>query len=168
MSARLRIPASQLAEIHRDLDRSHPFALERVGFLICGAATLPGDEVLLCAQDWMPVDDNHYIDDPRAGATIGPAAFRKVLELVYNRPSTVLHLHRHEHRGVPGFSRTDSLSMAQFVPGFFNACSTHPHGAVVLSHDAAAGAIWLRKSARPVPIRRFDFIGQPINSWRSA
>ncbi len=168
MSARVRIPSSQLEDIHRDLDRPHAFAFERVGFLICGAATVPGGEILLSAQQWLPTDDDHYINDPRAGATIGAAAFRRVFELIYNQPATVLHLHRHEHRGVPGFSRTDAISMAQFVPGFFNACHTHPHGAVVLSHDAAVGALWLRKGAKPVAINRFDFVGQPIRTWRSA
>lgn len=168
MNTRVRWPVSLLEKIHRDLDRPHAFAMERAGFLICGPATLPGNEVLLAAKTWMPVDDAHYIDDHRAGATIGPEAFRRVLEFVYNQPASILHVHRHEHRGIPAFSRTDTRSMAQFVPGFFNACRTHPHGGLVLSHDAAVGAIWFNKASGPMPIHRFDQVGQPITTWRSA
>lgn len=166
MTARLRITSGLWSRLHLDLSRTHAFAFERVGFLTCDSATLPAGGLLLLAQAWHPVEDLDYIDKPSVGACIGPRAFRKILQHAYGSPCTILHVHRHDHRGVPGFSRTDSLSMREFVPGFFNACRSRAHGALVLSLDAAAGALWLDATSDPVNVDSFQVLGRPIRHWR--
>ena len=165
MKISLRIASPLWRHIHADLTRPHAFAFERVGFLTCRPTSLPGSDLLLLAQDWHAVDDTDYVDKPTVGACIGPRAFRKILQHAYGSPCTVLHVHRHEHLGVPEFSRTDILSMREFVPGFFNACRSRPHGALVLSRDAAAGHVWLDPTARQFEIESFRILGQPIRTW---
>ena len=49
----------------------------------------------------------------------------------------------HEHSGRPSFSRTDLREQIKFVPDFFKVRPQLPHGAIVLSHDRAAGRVWL-------------------------
>jgi hypothetical protein len=161
MKIHLRLLQSLLQEIRTDLARTHPFAYERVGFLTCSAA-YGGDDLLLLGQRWHVVADDDYINDPRAGATIGGHAFRQVLQLIHRIPQTLLHVHVHDHRGPPCFSRTDERSMREFVPGFFNACSTYPHGALVLSQDSGLGSVWLGSSSTPHSIDRIDVIGVPF------
>lgn len=165
MTISLRMTSPLWCHIHADLSRPHAFAFERVGFLTCGPSNLPAGDLLLLAQEWHTVDDTDYIDKATVGACIGPRAFRKILQQAYGSPSTILHVHRHEHFGMPGFSRTDILSMREFVPGFFNACRSRPHGALVLSRDAAAGHVWLDPAARPLEIETFHILGQPIRTW---
>ncbi len=165
MKIHVRLPQTLLASIHADLSRPHPFAAERVGFLFCGSAALSGEGLLLLGQKWHVVDDRDYIDDRSVGACIGPGAFRDVLQQVYRAPASILHIHRHDHSGRPQFSRTDVKSMYEFVPGFFNACRSHPHGAVVLSHDSAEGRIWLHSGSAGHTIGRYELIGTPMQRW---
>jgi hypothetical protein len=168
MNIRLRALMGILREIHADLSRPHPFAFERVGFLTCGIAEFHSTELLLLAQTWHTIDDADYLNDPSVGACIGPTAFRKILQAAHQSTETILHVHRHDHRGQPAFSALDAQSMREFVPGFFNACPSRPHGAIVLSYDAGIGAIWMRPDSVPIPIHRFEFVGAPATRWRAA
>lgn len=165
MKIHMRLQQNLLKEIHDDLARPHSFAYERVGFLTCSAA-YAGNDLLILSQGWHPVADDDYIDDPRAGATIGGRAFRQVLQYIYRVPQTLMHVHIHDHRGPPRFSRTDERSMREFVPGFFNACSTYPHGALVLSQDSGFGCVWLHPKSPPVSVDRLDVVGVPLQRWR--
>ena len=165
MNIRLRLPKTLLSDIHADLSRPHPRAAERVGFLICGSANVNGPALLLLGQAWHIVDDSDYLDDPSVGACIGPGAFRRILQNVYRQPASILHVHRHEHAGRPQFSSTDVRSMHEFVPSFFNACPTRPHGALVLSHDRADGRIWVRSDSMAQPIEQYELIGTPMQRW---
>jgi hypothetical protein len=158
MIASLRVAQQLWDRTHADLSRPHPFAWERVGFLTCEVQRAPGNVQVLTAQTWHPVDDAHYIDDPTVGALVGPDGFRKMLQQIYNRPSALLHVHRHDHRGHPAFSSIDMRSMLAFVPGFFNACPTLPHGALVLSLDRCVGMLWPQAGARPVAIGHVEVL----------
>ncbi len=166
MNILLRMTRGLWHAMQEDLARPHPFAFERVGFLTCDVASLPVDGTLLVSSGWHSVDDADYVRNPLVGAEIGARAFRKVLEVAYNHPCAIFHVHRHEHHGLPGFSRTDLRSTREFVPGFFNACPNRLHGALVLSLDASAGLAWSSKSAEADAIRRFDIVGAPLASWR--
>lgn len=165
MTTILKILDTLLEEIHSDLSRGHPFAAERVGFLTCGIAHAPEDTLALLGSRWHPVADEDYVDDPAAGATIGPAAFRKILQYAYNTPVSVFHVHRHDHRGPPTFSPTDTSSAQEYVPGFFNVRRSHPHGAIVLSLNHAFGHIWLPEQRVPQPISRFQVVGPVLRRW---
>jgi len=166
MNIRLRLLRPLLVHIHEDLSRSHRFAAERVGFLTCGVATLADGGMLLSAETWHAVADEDYIEAPHVGACIGGGAFRKIFQLAYRQPVAILHVHRHDHEGRPGFSRTDERSMREFVPGFFNACHTRPHGALVLSRNSAVGAVWTEANGHPHELATVDVIGQPCEKWR--
>lgn len=165
MSTRLRLLDTQLEEIHLDLSRPHLFAAERVGFLTCGLARVASDSLVLLGNCWHRVADEDYLDDPRVGACIGPAAFRKILQYAYHEAVSVLHVHRHDHYGTPSFSSIDTRSAREYVPGFFNVRRSHPHGALVLSLDNGAGEIWLPSQLDPRPIDRVDIIGVPLRRW---
>jgi hypothetical protein len=161
MKIQVRLQQALLHEIYADLTRPHSFVHERVGFLTCSAA-YAGNDLLLLGQRWHVVADDDYIDDPRAGATIGGRAFRQVFQFIHSAPQTLLHVHMHDHRGPPRFSRTDERSMREFVPGFFNVCPTYPHGAMVLSQDSGSGSVWLGPESAPHSIDRLDLIGVPL------
>ena len=105
----------------------------------------------------------------RAVTAMGPTAIRKAMQRAYNGGSQdigLFHVHVHEHRGVPGFSRVDLTESMKFVPDFFNAVPAMPHGAIVLSHDRAVGLYWRKRGDRPLAIDRFASIGAPLHLWK--
>lgn len=151
MTLQFRITDQLLRAIHTDLDRRHPFAGERVGFLTCGVGQLPDDGLAIYAAVYQPILDEDYVEDPRAAAMLGPGAFRKMLQQVYQRPASVFHVHRHDHRGKPFPSNIDQSESRKFVPDFWKVCPHHPHGILILSLDAMYGQVWRpgREDIRP-------------------
>lgn len=171
MKTAFRIEQGLLDTIHRDLDRRHAFAHERVGFIACATSDLP-DGMLLLADEYLPVADDDYVNVSTVGAMMGPGAVRKALEYAYGRSKVVmLHVHRHEHRGKPGFSKVDLSESAKFVPDFWKVRPGLPHGIVVLSRDSMSGLAWDPKMRQPLPIGQMSVIGRPLaifgKWWRS-
>lgn len=167
MNVELRISQVLYQAIHADLSRKHPFAAERVGFIACTSASLSCGGELLLAETYFPVEDSHYVDDPRAGATMGGAAIRVALQTAYNQPISMFHVHRHEHCGAPKFSGLDIRESRRFVPDFFKVQPSRCHGAIVLSHDSAVGLCWIPGADGPIPITKFVIVGRPINTVRA-
>jgi hypothetical protein len=162
MNVRFKIPGELLKAAMANLRRRHVFAAERVGFFLCRPAHLAEDGLLVLAQDFHAVADEDYLDDPRAGATMGPAAIRKALQKTYSQRASMFHIHIHEHLGKPGFSGTDSRETARFVPDFWNVQHDLPHGAIVLSQDSAYGRCWIPGKDDPVEISEFVAVGVPM------
>ena len=163
-----RAPSDLWETVRRDLERPHPFAAERVGFLVCRAAKLAGEGLAILATAFDSVADEDYLDDPSVGAMMGPTAIRKALQRAYNNGAedlSIFHVHMHEHRGLPGFSPIDVRENKKFVPDFFNVAPVMPHGAIVLSRNQAAGLCWYAQHAVPVPIDRFASVGAPLRMW---
>jgi hypothetical protein len=142
MRTSFRMTDLLLRSIHLDLDRQHPFAAERVGFVTCGIADLPDEGFEVYAAAYHPVLDEDYIEDHRVGAMLGPGAFRKMLQTVYHKPAAVFHVHRHDHRGAPLPSRIDESESRKFIPDFWKVCAHHPHGVLILSFDSIYGQVW--------------------------
>jgi hypothetical protein len=157
MTPILRCTTQLLEEIRRDLSRPHSFAAERVGFLSVRPAATRRSLVLI-VEAYHPVADADYLKDPSVGAMMGPDAIRKALDIALLQNVGVFHIHMHEHAGRPDFSRTDLREQDKFVPDFFKVCPTMPHGAVVLSHDLAAGRVWLDPK-QVQPITELNFMG---------
>lgn len=154
MNVELAVRQSLWTSMHRSLDERHPFAYERVGFLTTRTVASGAGNLSIEATAWAPVADSDYQADDRVGASIGPAAFRKILQLVHFNPGGVLHVHRHDHQGTPAFSRTDARSMRDFIPSFFNANAANPHGALLLSLDGAVGVVRLSPNSKDIPLAR--------------
>jgi hypothetical protein len=151
-----------LADVRQDLARPHPFAAERVGF-VSVRATAAGDHILvLLAADYHPLADDEYVDDVTVGAMMGQEAIRKALELAMMRSVGMIHVHMHEHRGRPHFSKIDLREQIKFVPDFFKVRREMPHGAVVFSHDSANGRIWLDRDTI-VNISEFNVVGRRLS-----
>jgi hypothetical protein len=146
-----------LREIRQDLERSHPFAAERVGFISIRAASTR-DTLLLLAEGYHPVADEDYLDDATVGAMMGQEAIRKALNIALMQPVGMIHVHMHEHRGRPDFSTTDRREQLKFVPDFFKVRPQMPHGAIVLSHNMASGRLWLNPATN-VRISEFNTTG---------
>ena len=162
MNAEMRFPEALFTELHADLSRPHAFALERVSFLSCCPARLPGCSLLFIGHALLPVDDDDYEEDESAGAVFGSNAVRKALQYAYNTRVSIFTVHRHEQSGRPQLSRMDMETSERLVADLWNVCPDRPHGAIVLSQDSAFGLLWCYGSRKPVPIQRFVIVGWPI------
>lgn len=155
MSIIFQISEPLLRSIHEDLSRSHDFALERMGFITCQPQLDKEQNLTITSRAYHPIQDRHYIDDPRYGALMGADAIRIALELSYNQNASIVHIHRHEHWGRPQFSRTDIIESDRFIPSFINIKPLLPHATIVLNHNSMVGRCWLPNEKSPVAINKF-------------
>lgn len=166
MRTLFRIERSLVDEVRCDLARPHAFAHERVGFIACRVGAIE-DGFTLLAERYLAVAGEDYEDDPRVGAMLGSAAIRKALQVAYRDQVSMVHVHQHEHRGVPRFSSIDLRESAKFVPDFFKVCKDVPHGALVLSCDGMAGIAWSPTTHAPTPMTELTVVGRPLSVWRA-
>jgi hypothetical protein len=165
MKTILKVTTALSDDLLRRLREPHNFAAERVAFLKCRPA-LSSTSLLLLAGGVHHVEDGDYVDDPSAGATIGRSGLRKALQTAYAEAVSMVHVHLHEHRGRPGFSRTDLRENALFVPDFWNVQPSLPHGAVVFRFDSAVGQCWIPGFSSPSGVE-VAIVGNPIRcTWR--
>jgi hypothetical protein len=162
MTIVLRMRRDLVEEIRADLRRPHAFAHERVGFVSARAARLGRDGAVILARAYHPVDDADYLHDCRVGAMMGAAAIRKALEIAYVARDAMIHVHLHDHSGVPVFSRVDLTESNQFMLNFFNVVPHMPHCAVVLSANEAVGRCWRSGYHKPIHIDEIVEVGAPM------
>jgi hypothetical protein len=164
MRLTLRITDQLLHEMHRDLDRPHHFAGERVGFLSCGVGALPGKALGIYAALYHPVADDDYLPDSQAAAMLGPGAFRKILQRAYNNHGSILHVHRHDHVGEPIPSGIDDSESRRFIPDFWKVCPNYPHGTLILSLDSMWGQLWIPGNRKIYPFEKYCVVGRPLRT----
>ena len=144
-----------------DLRRPHPFAYERVGFIL--ARKEQADVALnIFATSYQPIPDAQYMNDPNVGAKIGADALRGIMQKAYQSKDCIMHVHLHEHSGPPRFSKTDRFGYNQMIPSFHNIGGAAVHGGMVFSFDSAIGLIWISKSSEPLPVNKLSIIGYPL------
>jgi proteasome lid subunit RPN8/RPN11 len=162
-----KITSSLLQAIQSDLSRRHNFAFERVGFIACKVGRVGDKGLVLLAYDYFPVHNEHYLKDFSVGATIGPDAIRRMMQLAYDQPISVVHVHEHVHNGKPSFSGIDRREMARLIPDFWHVRPNLPHAAIVMSKDSICGYVWDSHSKNSVEIADFTIVGTPMKFIRN-
>jgi hypothetical protein len=161
-----RATRSFMDKVRADLQRPHPFAHERVGFITARAAKA-AEGIVLIGESYHPVLDEDYVRDHSVGAMISSEALRKALELALLHRLGVFHVHMHGMSVRLWFSSIDLREQAKFVPDFFTVCPQMPHGAIVLNDKTGAGRVWL-SSNHVLKIDEFQTVGARITINRSA
>jgi hypothetical protein len=162
MITEFRVTGRLLDHVRADLCRPHAFAAERVGFMYCRFGRIGARGLVILAFDYEPVDDANYIDDPAFGAVINSTAFRSALGRALREAVGVFHVHMHDHSGLPAPSRADLRETARFVPDFFHARPSLPHGALILSRDRLSARVWFKKQTSPVAVENARVVGAPL------
>jgi hypothetical protein len=162
MRVGFKITRGLLSRVRDDLNRPHPFAAERVGFLSCRIGALKPVGWVVLADSFHPVADEDYVRDGSVGAMMGAAAIRKALQVALSDEFGMFHVHLHEHHGAPRFSQVDLCETAKFVPDFWHVRPQAVHGAIVLSVDSIAGLCWHPQLSAPVPFSEFSIVGSPM------
>ena len=158
----LRIPAGLHLSVLDDLRRPHSFAGERVGFLFCRFCSTPRGSLLL-AHTYTPIKDDQYVNDQSAGAVFDSSAIRDAMQITLSESATALHVHLHDHVGIPRMSGIDVREMQALMPCFVNLCPERVHGALVLSANCAFGKMWgTALPERGIQIERITSVGGTV------
>lgn len=163
MNVRIRLPRTLYDRVRVDLHRPHRFAAERVGFLFARLGNPSTAEPIVLFTDYVPLADDRYIDDPKAGARIDSQAIRGAMQGVLDRKEGVFHVHMHLFTGRPGFSRMDREELPRLLPGFQAVGPGLPHGLFLMNVDECLGEVWLPGSKHPVEAARVSVVGYPIH-----
>src|SRR5258708_37736032 len=83
MKVLFKITERLLGEAKTRLARAHPFASERVGFLLCRVGLLENGDQIILSHSLHDAPDDDYPDDPSVGAMLGPGAVVKTLQTTY-------------------------------------------------------------------------------------
>ena len=160
-----RMAAGFAEQVRHDLSRAHVHAHERVGFITAKAA-VTASGLTMIAVEYHPVADEDYVRDASVGAMMSEDAVRKALQICWKSKCAMVHVHMHEHKGLPWFGRLDLEENGRFMPDFFNVQPGVPHAALVLSHDAAAGLVWPDRGLSPVRFDEIVEVGRPYRVSR--
>jgi len=161
----LRIPRSLFQEMIDDLERTHPFAMERVGFVYGKMGSIGSDATLALLCRYHHIPDDQYLEDDTVGARIGEAAMSQAMRDLYDGHShrlCIFHVHIHGNHGEPRMSRTDSRELPPMMPGFQSTSRNGAHGILILSADHAAAWVWLPKEKESRRATRIVVVGAPM------
>jgi hypothetical protein len=158
MNIHFKLSSRHLREALSDLRRPHPYAAERLGFLTCRVSD-SSDGLLVLVTSYIRVPDEQYVEDDSAGCFFDAQAMRTAMQHSLSNNESIFHVHLHEHKGMPGFSRTDLRESAAYIPDFWHVTPQLPHGTVVLSLTHAAGLCWYPGHDNPLPITKVSAVG---------
>lgn len=162
----VKIPEALCSQIRTDLSRTHEFAYERVGFVFGNSKILPYNKELIIINGYLPVEDNHYIEDSSVGARINGEAIRAAMQLAMNRKCSVFHIHEHLGEGTPYFSSTDLLELPGIAQSLKNAHSQSIHGLILLSEDGINAKVYSKEPLEEVVLEKAVRVGYPMNFHR--
>lgn len=135
-----------------DLERRHPVAAERVGWVFAKQAEAAPDRLLLLPVAYEPVRDEDYLVEEWVGACFNTSAIRAALQRSRSSGWCCLQTHLHDHHGTTSFSSTDIKTIDELAASF-RVVAPVAHGGLVLSRDSATARIWLPRGSAPVRSR---------------
>ena len=160
MTPLLKIPRVLLLRAMEDLERSHPFAGERLGFFSF-RQSLHRDRPFLLCYDYHPVPDEQYVRDRTCGGRINGAAIQAAMGRAYRDGCGQLWVHTHGAHGHPSPSGTDLAEGPKVVRSLANAQTKIMQGWAIISEEGTWGQV------RALDGRLHDFqdlavIGRPM------
>jgi len=160
----MKITGQLLTQVQCDLERPHPFAFERVGFLFVKQGTIENDNKLLLTTYYMSIPDEQYIPDPTVGARYNSDAIRGVMQRILDTEEGAFHIHMHSPF-FPVFSSDDRANQQRLMPAFRNVGMKGIHGAILLTEHTIVGLCWLPGEKNPQKISRIHIIDRPCKIY---
>lgn len=142
----IKLPRILHSRIMADLQRRHPFAGERIGFLLCRSLSVGRNKIFL-GFDYRPVQDGDYIMDESVGARVNGNAIRMAMGLAIEHRCSVFHVHTHGTFSEPRPSGTDLAECPGIARSIHNAFPQAPHGWLVLGQEGVFAEVHAANSA---------------------
>jgi len=167
MNVKVRIPQSLINEIGADLARPHPFAAERIGFILGRLVDAGPERVVVLMTQYLAVDDDHYINDRRSGARIDSNAIRAAMQAVLDSGQGAFHVHMHHWPGYPRLSPMDASEIPPVVTALARAGPSHAHGIFLMHRVECAAWVWLPGAPGSVLADSVSVVGYPLRIFGS-
>jgi hypothetical protein len=168
----IKMTGSLYATILKDLSRPHPFASERVGFVLARLGSLADSGSLVLLHRYHSIPDDQYIEDSTVGARIGSQAITWGMQEAYRGRKTregVFHVHLHAHNGRTGMSVVDQREIPEMVRGFHAVGTEAAHGILIFSLNHGFAWVWPAGKNELVIASKICVIGHPLGVFeRSA
>ena len=146
-----------------DLRRQHLFAYERVGFLFTTSKQLSDNTILILAKDYVPVDDENYIEDCNVGAKINSKAIRNAMQRIMEKKEGCFHVHLHDNKGIPSPSFTDKKGLPDVAKSFANISQKQANGILILSENSFFASIKFANESHFLTPEVVSVVGYPFN-----
>ncbi len=162
---KLRIPRSLFEKIIKDLRREHEFAFERAGFTFGRVKKLGEDQFIVFLNEYLPVDDNNYIDDKSVGARINSAAITSAMQITFGGSKSTFHTHLHDFEyddAMPQFSVVDREELPPIAKSAMSFAPDQVHGCIVLSGNSINAVVFLPGYDRPFKPIQISIVGYPM------
>lgn len=130
-----------LDEAVLDLLRYHPFAFERVGYLLGEI-----QEGYLVINEWISFEDSFYEENKEVGARLGTEAMTILMRKAFSTKKLFFHTHLHDFQDVPSFSGVDMRSLLEVTPSLFDFSGNGPHGAFLIGRKLSKLTWWNEKN----------------------
>lgn len=163
-----RLTKAIYMQMMNDLARSHDYASERVGFLFTRSKALENGDWLIVATAYIPVADDHYIQDHHVGARINSDAIRIAMQKARSEQCGVFHIHLHEHKGKPSMSRTDREGIPPMIESFKNVAPDQCHGIFILSENSVLIEVMAAQETEYRQPELTTIVGYPCQYFFSA
>lgn len=166
MTVAIKMTGRLYDEIRRDLQRPHPFADERVGFVFGRVGTGDAGNKLVLLTRYRAIPDEQYVNDPTVGARIGSGAMTWAMQAIYHgrvAREGLFHIHVHGYKGETGMSKTDRDELPPMMPGFKSVGREAAHGIIILSLDHGSAWVCLPGDAALVPSSCIAVVGATVH-----
>lgn len=151
-----------LNEVTNDLSRPHPFAFERVGYLLG-----ENRNGILILNEWISFDDSHYEENEDVGARVGADGMTLLIKKAFSEKKLFFHTHLHDFQDIPSFSGVDMRSLMEVTPSLFDFSGTGPHGALLIGRKSSRIIWWDEKKCLKRNEQIFDYGVGPGSIYES-
>lgn len=165
MKIHLKLTRKLYDSMISDLERTHEFAFERVGFAYAKTAILrngSNHETMLILHDYVPTDDVDYIRDSYVGAKINSDAIRKAMQRILDKNEGCFHVHMHPFGGKLGLSVTDKKGITPLIQSFKFVNQSSGHGILLLGINNLLSYVWFPGTDNPALVSKISIIGYPM------
>lgn len=161
----IKISKGLFDKILIDLKRPHPYAFERIGFIGTKHKKLNNGTLLIFAVDYLPVEEENYIEDEDVGARINSNAIRKAMQYVLDSGNGCFHVHYHSFSYfLPEFSQTDFIDNPEIIKSFTHVNKSQVHGMLVIGNNSSNAMINVPESDFELKsVTKIIVVGYPMN-----
>ena len=161
-----RIRRDLLGHVVKDLERPHPFAEERVGFLSTRTGYAGSGNLLILFSEYFPIPDNQYVQNTEVGACIDATAIREAMQRTLSTGCGTFHVHKHFLPGPLGFSAIDQQELSRLMPSFLAVAPESAHGALLLGSGDCRALAWHHGKKHAANVSRISIVGYPLQFTR--
>jgi hypothetical protein len=156
----IRIPESLYELMLDDFRRPHDFAMERAGFTFSNSKKLTNGDVIICMNEYNPIDDDDYIEDDFVAAKFNSNCILSSISHGLENGKGIFHTHIHEFsKANPEFSYTDMEHLPPIIESCNRIIQNQVHGLLLLSQTTLNAIVWLPGESSPKQVDQISIIG---------